>query len=137
MESTRDSKSYLREVKGSVKTLRSGGKKEEEDRRRWSNFSQRLTMGIWAERRAQLESGGNEMTEKPIHSDKERMEQKVAMGRREYWRRDHELGKDREKDLSGLTLENKLVEQRAFEKVESEKDLLSFEGNRSDNSLRL
>lgn len=80
MESTRDSKSYLREVKGSVKTLRSGGKKEEEDRRRWSNFSQRLTMGIWAERRAQLESGGNEMTEKPIHSDKERMEQKVAMG---------------------------------------------------------
>lgn len=28
MESTRDSKSYLREVKGSVKTLRSGGKKE-------------------------------------------------------------------------------------------------------------
>lgn len=77
------------------------------------------------------------MTEKPIHSDKERMEQKVAMGRREYWQRDHELGKDREKDLSGLTLENKLVEQRAFEKVESEKDLLSFEGNRSDNSLRL
>lgn len=54
-----------------------------------------------------------------------------------YWRRDHELGKDREKDLSGLILENKLVEQRAFEKVESEKDLLSFEGNRSDNSLRL
>lgn len=56
-----------------------------------------------------------------------------------YWRRDHELGKDREKDLSGLILENKLVEQRAFEKVESEKDLLSFEGNgsTSDNSLRL
>lgn len=54
-----------------------------------------------------------------------------------YWRRDHELGKDREKDLSGLILENKLVEQRAFKKVESEKDLLSFEGNRSDNSLRL
>lgn len=56
-----------------------------------------------------------------------------------YWRRDHELGKDREKDLSGLILENKLVEQRAFKKVESEKDLLSFEGNgsTSDNSLRL
>lgn len=53
-----------------------------------------------------------------------------------YWRRDHELGKDREKDLSGLILENKLVEQKAFKKVESEKDLLSFEGNRStsDNS---
>lgn len=48
-----------------------------------------------------------------------------------YWRRDHELGKDREKDLSGLILENKLVEQRAFKKVESEKDLLSFEGNGS------
>lgn len=50
-ESTHDSKSYLREVGGSVKTLQSRGKKEKKEKYRrsfrWSNFSQWLTMGIW------------------------------------------------------------------------------------------
>lgn len=124
------------------KRCKVGEKKEKKEKYRrsfrWSNFSQWLTMGIWTKNGEKALTGEwRERNDRKTDTLWQREWNKRWPWGGVYWRRDHELGKDREKDLSGLILENKLVEQRAFKKVESEKDLLSFEGNRSDNSLRL
>lgn len=69
---------------------------------RSSNFNRRLTVG-WSgikQRETQVESPGSKMAEKPIHSDKARRT-KGGHGAGLYWSKDHELCKDREKDLSG------------------------------------